>query len=221
MKRLVWIFELALALGGIGACGDDLGTPKPDAAGPDGGKSQIDGGGSSEAGHPAIDSGDKSEANPVADGAVDHGVVEDSGTADLAGAADVGTAVDVGTAADAPKIFDVAGDSVLHPVSVDGGTVDTGSLLDSAGDYPSGVDGGIVDLGNVLQVEIDSLGPIDGLELSSVIPANGEQFDPPLPNASSLPLGVWYCDMGTVHWAQGEPGTGKCPICGMELVQKA
>jgi hypothetical protein len=52
------------------------------------------------------------------------------------------------------------------------------------------------------------------------IPLACEGFNPPLPNAVSLPWGTWYCDMKSVHWAQGENGTGKCPLCGMDLVLK-
>src|SRR5690606_7557773 len=46
-------------------------------------------------------------------------------------------------------------------------------------------------------------GPLPEVE----VPAEGVEFDPPvLPE--QLPDDVWYCDMGTVHWAQGEEGDG-------------
>jgi len=229
MKRLVWILELGLVLGGMG-CGDDLGTPRPDAAGADGGKSQGDGGGSSEAGFSANDGGGRSEANPVEanpvnDSAGDQWIAADSGIVDAGGTVDVESVADVKIAVDIPSNFEVAGDTSLHPATLDTGSEDTASTLDAAGDHPSGVDGGIADLGSTpevrLEVGIDSLGPIDGSGLSLAIPATGEQFNPPLPNANSLPPGVWYCDMGTVHWAQGDRGAAKCPVCGMNLVLKS
>lgn len=61
---------------------------------------------------------------------------------------------------------------------------------------------------------------VDTGRSSSEIPPAGKEFNPPLPNASSLPSGTWYCDMGFVHWAQRDPGTKKCPRCGMDLVHK-
>ena len=217
MRKFVTVLGLGLALGCFGACGDDLGTPKPDGGGPDGGKPQLDGGaGASEAGPVALDGGNKSEANSGEAGAGDLSDIANSGV------------LDTGGVADAPSIPDLAKDT--SPLSfvdggVDAGTVDTGSGVDATKDFPAGVDSGIVDgaaqieVGQI-EVGIDSLGPLDGSSLSLVVPAAGERFSPPLPNADSLPSGVWYCDMGTVHWAQGDRGTGKCPICGMDLVQK-
>lgn len=46
----------------------------------------------------------------------------------------------------------------------------------------------------------------------------GTEFDPPI-NPDRLPDGVWYCDMGTTHWAQPEQGDDECPICGMRLTE--
>ena len=46
--------------------------------------------------------------------------------------------------------------------------------------------------------------------------AEGSEFDPPVA-IEQLPEGVWFCDMGTVHYARPEHGDGKCPLCGMEL----
>jgi len=48
------------------------------------------------------------------------------------------------------------------------------------------------------------------------VPAEGKKLDPPV-TADQLPDGAWYCDMGTVHYARGEKGDGKCPVCGMML----
>ncbi|MGM0578857.1 MAG: hypothetical protein ACQEXJ_24250 [Myxococcota bacterium] len=45
----------------------------------------------------------------------------------------------------------------------------------------------------------------------------GTKFDPPIPS-EKLPEGVWYCDMGTVHWAgQDKPEEGRCPLCKMKV----
>ena len=48
------------------------------------------------------------------------------------------------------------------------------------------------------------------------VPPGGRQFDPPI-KKSQLPSGVWYCDMGDVHWAQKVEGNHQCPLCKMEL----
>ena len=215
MKKFVSTLGLGLLLGCFGACGDDLGAPKPpDGGGTDGGVSGKDGGGSSEAGHAIVDSGNTSEVSPADVGGDDHPVPSDSGIGDSA-------VVDAGNLADVLIIIDQATDTRLPPVGIDGSTVDLRSAIDVTGDHPVGVDGGSVDTGSSYDVGIDSVESLDGSELSLVIPQAGESFSPPLQNASSLPSGVWYCDMGTVHWAQGEKGTGKCPICGMDLVQKS
>ena len=47
----------------------------------------------------------------------------------------------------------------------------------------------------------------------------GTRFDPPI-DPARLPDGVWYCDMGTTHWAQPEKGDDECPVCGMRLTEK-
>ncbi len=52
------------------------------------------------------------------------------------------------------------------------------------------------------------------------VPKEGKKFKPPI-KAAQLPAGVWYCDMGTVHYARGEKGDGKCPLCKMNLKQLA
>jgi hypothetical protein len=52
------------------------------------------------------------------------------------------------------------------------------------------------------------------------VSAEGTEFEPPV-QVAQLPDGVWYCDMGTVHYARAEAGDGTCPKCGMKLVQKA
>jgi glucose/arabinose dehydrogenase len=51
------------------------------------------------------------------------------------------------------------------------------------------------------------------------VPAEGVELDPPV-EVVQLPDGVWYCDMGTVHYARAEKGDGICPLCQMELVHK-
>jgi hypothetical protein len=51
------------------------------------------------------------------------------------------------------------------------------------------------------------------------VPPGGKQFSPPL-KKSQLPSGVWYCDMGDVHWAQKLEGNHQCPLCKMELRRK-
>jgi hypothetical protein len=51
------------------------------------------------------------------------------------------------------------------------------------------------------------------------VPREGKQFSPPI-NKSQLPPGVWYCDMGDVHWAQKQEGNRQCPLCKMELRHK-
>ena len=51
------------------------------------------------------------------------------------------------------------------------------------------------------------------------VPEEGVQFSPPI-DPGRLPEGVWYCEMGTTHWAQPEKGDDECPICGMRLTEK-
>ena len=51
------------------------------------------------------------------------------------------------------------------------------------------------------------------------VPAEGKEFKPPI-QASQLPDGVWYCDMGTVEYARKDKGDGRCPICKMRLKEK-
>ena len=48
----------------------------------------------------------------------------------------------------------------------------------------------------------------------------GTEFEPAI-GVDLLPPGVWYCDMGTTHYARGEKGDSPCPVCGMTLVEKA
>ena len=47
----------------------------------------------------------------------------------------------------------------------------------------------------------------------------GQKFEPPI-KAENLPVGAYYCDMGTVHYARSEKGDNSCPICQMKLSQK-
>lgn len=51
------------------------------------------------------------------------------------------------------------------------------------------------------------------------VPDEGAEFDPPI-DPEQLPDGVWFCDMGTAHWAQPEKGDDECPLCGMRLTEK-
>ncbi len=51
------------------------------------------------------------------------------------------------------------------------------------------------------------------------VPPDGKKFDPPI-QPKQVPAGAWYCDMGTVHWAQMKQGNGTCPICKMDLKQR-
>ncbi len=52
------------------------------------------------------------------------------------------------------------------------------------------------------------------------VPKAGHKFKPPVKPAQ-LPDGVWYCDMGgSVHYARGTKGDGKCPLCHMKLHHK-
>ena len=48
----------------------------------------------------------------------------------------------------------------------------------------------------------------------------GFRFDPAI-DVSRVPVGAWYCDMGTVHYASPAQGDGNCPVCGMRLVERA
>ncbi len=52
------------------------------------------------------------------------------------------------------------------------------------------------------------------------VPKEGKKFEPPV-KPEQIPGGAWYCDMGTVHYARGEEGDGKCPLCHMKLKKKA
>ncbi len=51
------------------------------------------------------------------------------------------------------------------------------------------------------------------------VTVEGGEFAPPV-QAEQLPGDVWYCDMGTVHYARGEEGDGTCPLCKMALKHK-
>ena len=51
------------------------------------------------------------------------------------------------------------------------------------------------------------------------VPAEGKKFEPPV-RVQQLPAGAWYCDMGTVHWAQMNEANHVCPFCKMDLKQK-
>lgn len=51
------------------------------------------------------------------------------------------------------------------------------------------------------------------------VSAAGDPFEPPI-QKSQLPDGVYYCDMGTVHYARAEQGDNRCPLCNMMLTYK-
>lgn len=50
--------------------------------------------------------------------------------------------------------------------------------------------------------------------------ATGSRFEPPV-KIDEIPQGAWYCDMGTVHYAQTEAGDKTCKLCKMKLKHKA
>ncbi len=52
------------------------------------------------------------------------------------------------------------------------------------------------------------------------VTAEGTKFTPAVDKAA-LPENVWYCDMGTVHYARTEEGDRKCALCGMDLKSNA
>lgn len=52
------------------------------------------------------------------------------------------------------------------------------------------------------------------------IAATGSEFKPPI-QIAEVPEGAWYCDMGTVHYAQSEAGDKTCKLCKMKLKHKA
>jgi len=62
----------------------------------------------------------------------------------------------------------------------------------------------------------EDAGPVEMVEVA----AEGTEFEPPV-QIEQLPAGVWFCDMGTVHYARTEKGDGRCPVCGMNLSHKA
>jgi len=238
-KRLVWTLGLGLVLGGLGACGDDLGKPRPDAGGSDGGKADggggkgdgggsaqgSDGGGSAqgsdsgtwETGLAGSDGGDKGEVGRADAGAGDYPGGGEDGRSDAGAAADLLTGVDAASDPRPPTV-------IVDATRGDGeSTRDVPSVFDAAGETgrtEAAVDVGPGETGNQSETDADRGGGIDGSSDTLAIPLAGEQFSPPLANTSALPSGTWYCDMGTVHWAQGEQGNGICPVCGMDLVKK-
>ncbi len=68
------------------------------------------------------------------------------------------------------------------------------------------------------ETEAPTVDVVTEVELPMVeVAAEGTEFDPPV-EVAQLPDGVWFCDMGTVHYASLQPG--ECPLCGMDLVEK-
>jgi ABC-type Fe3+-hydroxamate transport system substrate-binding protein len=48
------------------------------------------------------------------------------------------------------------------------------------------------------------------------VAVDGSELEPPV-EIGQIPVGAWYCDMGTVHYARMTRGDGVCPRCGMSL----
>ena len=72
----------------------------------------------------------------------------------------------------------------------------------------------------VVAAEAPAPGQIAVIDLEPVqVAAEGTVFDVPV-QPEQIPDGAWYCDMGTVHYAQLDEGDGTCPTCGMKLVHK-
>jgi len=70
------------------------------------------------------------------------------------------------------------------------------------------------------EVEPEPEKPAEAVALALVtVTAEGSTFDPAV-KPEQIPIGAWYCDMGTVEFARLEKGDGKCPNCGMMLKEK-
>lgn len=54
---------------------------------------------------------------------------------------------------------------------------------------------------------------------SWIISATGSRFEPPI-QIAAVPDNAWYCDMGTVHYAQSQAGDKTCKLCKMKLKHK-
>lgn len=60
-----------------------------------------------------------------------------------------------------------------------------------------------------------------GEELAMVeVSAEGTEFDPAV-QPEQIPEGVYYCDMGTVHYAIANDGSTRCTLCNMMLTKKS
>ncbi len=66
-----------------------------------------------------------------------------------------------------------------------------------------------------MQAGADADGQLPQVEVAP----EGRRFDPPV-QVTQLPAGSWYCDLGTVHYARGQEGDGRCPVCGMALSRR-
>lgn len=51
------------------------------------------------------------------------------------------------------------------------------------------------------------------------VAADGTVFDPPI-SPDRLPDGVYFCDMGTTHYARADYDGERCPECNMMLTLK-
>ena len=95
--------------------------------------------------------------------------------------------------------------------------LDSEVQLNSFGGSSGGHEG--MDMGGEMDRGEKTSAPVKKLEASD-IPEGGKNFDPMIP-VSAVPEGMWTCDMnGKTHWVQHEKGDGKCPECGMNLVEK-
>lgn len=52
------------------------------------------------------------------------------------------------------------------------------------------------------------------------IAPTGSKFEPPI-QIAAVPDQAWYCDMGTVHYAQSQAGDKTCKLCKMKLKHKS
>ncbi|RVU42631.1 hypothetical protein EA187_15705 [Lujinxingia sediminis] len=67
----------------------------------------------------------------------------------------------------------------------------------------------------------EAAAPAEAEELPMVeVSAEGTKFDPPV-QPEQIPEGVYYCDMGTVHYAIANDGSTRCTLCNMMLTKKS
>jgi membrane fusion protein, copper/silver efflux system len=96
--------------------------------------------------------------------------------------------------------------------------LDEGDEVASSGAFR--LDASLQIRGGTTMMAIGSKPVIDEASLPAVeVPADGVEFAPPV-QISQIPDDVWYCDMGTVHWAQSDEKDRRCPLCNMFLTYK-